>query len=76
MRKLLDADGLIKTTTHSTKLVISDERKIDQVIEELKIYNIYLAGLKETKWFGAEIYKVGDSVVISKASANSWRESS
>ena len=65
MRTLLDAHGSIETVKHSAEPVISDERKIDQVIEELKNYNIYLAGLQETKWFGVEMYKVGDSVVLS-----------
>jgi len=58
VRTLLDADSLMETK-HSAESVISDERKSNQVIEELKEYNIYLAGLQETKWFGAEVYKVG-----------------
>ena len=65
MRTLLDAGGLIETAKHIAELIISDERKIDQIVEVLKKYNVYLAGLQETKWFGAEMYKVGDSVVLS-----------
>ena len=65
MRTLLDAGGLIETAKHIAELIISDERKIDQIVEVLKKYNVYLAGLQETKWFGAEMYKVGDSVALS-----------
>ena len=39
-------------------------RKIDQVVDELKNYRINVAGLQETKWFGAEEYRVGDSIVL------------
>jgi len=62
---LLDKEGSIETARCTTESVTVDERKIDQVIEELKNYDVYLAGLQETKWFGAEVYKVGDSAVLS-----------
>ena len=41
-----------------------DERKIDQVVYELKRYQVVVAALQETKWFGSDMYTVGDSVVL------------
>ena len=41
-----------------------DERKIDQVVYELERYQVVVAALQETKWFGIDMYTVGDSVVL------------
>ncbi len=41
-----------------------DERKIDQVVGELGRYKVVVAALQETKWFGSEVYRVGDSIVL------------
>ena len=35
------------------------------MVRELGRYNINVAALQETKWFGEEVYKVGGSIVIS-----------
>lgn len=34
-----------------------DERKIDQVANELDKYQVVMAELQETKWFLSEVYK-------------------
>ena len=54
VRSLLDVEGSVDTAKCTTESVTVDERRIDQV---MKSYNIYLAGLQETKWFGAEVQK-------------------
>ena len=42
----------------------AEDRRVDQVVAELERYNIALAGLQETKWFGTGVYSVGESVVL------------
>ena len=34
------------------------------MVSELQRYGVTVAGLQETKWFGAEAYRVGESVVL------------
>ncbi len=41
-----------------------EERNVDLVVRELKRYNVKVAGLQETKWFGCEVYDVGGCVVL------------
>ena len=41
-----------------------EDRRIDLVIRELKRYNIKVAALQETKWFGNAVYHVGKSIVL------------
>eukprot|EP00117_Sycon_ciliatum_P000293 scpid101516/ scgid6415/ len=42
-----------------------DDRRIDVVVGKLKRLDIEVAGLQETRWFGEEVYSVGDSAVLS-----------
>ena len=39
-------------------------RKIDQVVDVLEDYSVTVAALQETKWFGSEVYKVGENLVL------------
>ena len=41
-----------------------EERKIDQVVKELSRYNIDIAALQETKWFGDNMYQVDKSTIL------------
>ena len=41
-----------------------DERKIDQVVSELNRYNVKIASLQETRWFGNDVYDVDGSLVL------------
>ena len=69
VRTFLDVEGPIETAKQSAESATADYGKTDQVIDDLKMYLIYLAGLQETKWFVAEMYKVGDSIVLSSGRA-------
>jgi len=67
VRTLLDMDGSIETVrqgSESGEVSVVDERKIDQVVGELDRYKVVVAALQETKWFGNEVYRVGDCVVL------------
>ena len=48
----------------SSEVSESEDRRIDLVIRELKRYNIKVAALQETKWFGNAVYHVGKSIVL------------
>ena len=43
---------------------VFSQRKIDQVVSKLGRYSVVVAALQETKWFWNEVYKVGNSVVL------------
>ena len=64
MRTLLDVEGPIETARQSDGIHVVDERKIDQVVDELGRHGIDVAALQETKWFGEKVYRVGESVVL------------
>ena len=36
------------------------ERKLNLLVNELKQYSISIAGIQETKWFGSDIWPVGE----------------
>ena len=42
----------------------AEDRGVDRVVSELQRYGVAVAGLQDTKWFGAEAYRVGESVVL------------
>ena len=41
----------------------AEDKKIDQVMSELRRCGVVIATLQETKWFGDEVNRVDDSVV-------------
>lgn len=64
VRTLLDVDGPVETARQGDdSVVVVDERKIDQVVDELKRHQVGIAALQEIKWFG-DIYEVGKCVVL------------
>ena len=70
VRTLLDVEGSIESAKQSAESVTTDERKIIHAsYRGVKKYCIDIVGLQETKWFGAEMYMVGDSVVLSSGRA-------
>ena len=48
----------------SCDVSVIDEKKIDQVISKLDRYQVNVAALQETKWFGVDAYRIGGSVVL------------
>ena len=64
IRSLVDNTGTINTARARSENNRSEDRKIDLVIRELNRYDITVAALQETLWFGKHVYLVGESVVI------------
>ena len=57
---MLDIDGPIETARQrSDNEIVVDERKIDQVIDELDKHKIDI----ETRRFGKDTYAVGHSII-------------
>ena len=63
VRTLLDVEGPIETARQGDDIQVV-EWKIDQVVDELGRYKVDIAALQETKWFGEDVYRVGESVVL------------
>ena len=59
VRTLRDVEGPIETARQGDNMQVVDERKIDQVVDELGRYKTDIAALQETKWFGEGVYRVG-----------------
>ena len=64
VQSLVDNEGSIETARLSSEPAEPEDRRIDLVIKELCKYNIKVAALQETKWFGKAVYNVGESVVL------------
>ena len=60
----MDAEGPIETARQGKGAVQAEDRRADLVVRELHRYNIRIAALQETKWFGSGLYHVGDSVIL------------
>ena len=56
--------GWVETAKQNGEVSVMDERKIDQVVSELDRYHVVVGTLQETRWFGREVYRVGESVVL------------
>ena len=56
--------GPIENARQGSKLDHAEDRKIDQIVGELGRYEVVVADLQETKWFGNAVYRVGGSVVL------------
>ena len=64
VRSMVDTEGSVAIASRRQDGQRGEERKVDLVVRELKRYNVKVAGLQETKWFGCEVYDVGRSVVL------------
>ena len=71
VRSLVDNEGAVETARLSSEVSESEDRRIDLVIRELNRYDIKVAALQETKWFGSAVYHVGKSI---EYSADCWPE--
>ena len=59
----MDNEGSVETARIGSEMTEPEDRRIDLVIRKLDRYNIKVAALQETKWFGSNIYHVGKSVL-------------
>ena len=64
VRSLLDVEGSLETARSRDEVKNAEDRRADQVVNELQRYGAAVAGLQETKWLGAEAYRVGESVAL------------
>ena len=64
VRSLVDSEGTVETAKLSSEKNESEYRRIDLVIRELNRYDIKVAALQETKWFGNHVYHVGKTIVL------------
>ena len=64
VRSLVNNEGTVETARLSSENSELEDRRIDLVITELNRYNIKVAALQETKWFGNHVYHVGKSIVL------------
>ena len=64
VRSLVDVEGAVETAKQGAETKQAEDWRIDLVARELDRYCVSVAGLQETRWFGNEIYEVGESVVL------------
>ena len=64
VRSLVDVEGAVETARQGAETKQAEDWRIDLVVRELDWYCVSVAGLQETRWFGNEIYEVGESVVL------------
>ena len=64
VRSMVDTEGTLKVASQRTYGQTGEDRKIDLIVDEFRRYNVRVAALQETKWFGSEVYQVNRSVVL------------
>ncbi len=62
VRSLVENMGSIETASRRRNVV--EDKKIVRVVDHLKRYDIDIAGIQETHWFGDETYNVEDRLVL------------
>ena len=67
VRSLLNEFGPVETASarSSGQSTVMEYRRIDIIVDELSRLKIEVGGLQETRWFGREVYSVGDAIVLS-----------
>ena len=54
----------MQTARQGREVAGAEDRRVDQVVRELRRYKVDVAALQETKWFGEEVYEVGGCTVL------------
>ena len=61
---MVDTDGPVEIASQRADSHRGEDRKVHLIVNELKRYDVKVAALQETKWFGSEVYQVSGSVVL------------
>ena len=64
VRSMEDTEGPIEIASRRQDKRRDEDRKVDWIVRELKWYNMKVAGLQETKWFGNDVYNVSGAAVL------------
>ena len=64
VRSRVDVEGSVQTARSGRAVIDAEDRRVDQVLHVLNNYKIDIGALQETKWFGEEVYRVGESIVL------------
>lgn len=64
VRSMVDTEGPVEIASQRADSHRGEDRKVDLVVNELKRYDVKVAALQETKWFGCDTYQVNGSVVL------------
>ena len=59
VRSLVDTEGSMKTARQGRDVCHAEDRRVDLVVRELKRYDVKVAALQETLWFGSAVHCVG-----------------
>ena len=59
VRSLVDTEGSVKTARQGRDVCHAEDRRVDLVVRELKRYDVKVAALQETLWFGSAVHCVG-----------------
>ena len=58
---MVDTDGPVEVASQCGR---GQSHKVNQIVNVLGQYNIKIAALQETKWFGSDVYRVLGAVVL------------
>ena len=62
LHSLVESEGSVATA--STRRGVQVDRKVNLLVDELRRFEISIAGISETKWFGQDIYEVDGFVLV------------
>ena len=65
MRSMVGTEGPVEEANQRPwRWTGGEDRKVDLIVNETNRYDMKVAVLQETRWFGSEVYEVGGSVVL------------
>ena len=59
---MVDTEGPVEIA--SSRGDKGEDRKVDLIVQDMRRYNVKVTALQETKWFGSEVYRVAESVML------------
>ena len=62
LHSIVESEGSVATA--STRRGVQVDRKVNLLVEELRCFEISIAGISETKWFGQDVYEVNGFVLV------------
>ena len=64
VRSMVDTKGPVEIASQRADSHRGEDRKVNLIVNELRRYDVKVAALQGTKWFGSKVYNVSGSVVL------------
>ena len=61
---MVSTEGPVEVASQRADGQRGEDRKVDLIVSEMERYNVKVAALQETRWFGSAVCEVGESSLL------------